>query len=153
MEVPDDGPVVVHYWAESALMPRIAANLPLDRRAARTRQALTRSLIELLAERGWDDIGVQDVCEHADVARSTFYLHYESKEDLLQGGLDNLRAVLRANAPSAADATRGWTGFAFVPGLLEHVQENQQIFRSVVGRRSGYERFNQSAIALLAARL
>ena len=133
-------------------MSRIVSAPPLDRRAARTRLALTEALIELLGERGWDDIAVQDVCERADVARSTFYLHYDGKEALLQGGLDNLRAMLRANAPPPTDGASRWNGFRFVAGLVDHARENRLIFRSVVGRRSGHavqQRFRETLVRLI----
>jgi AcrR family transcriptional regulator len=150
--VPDTGRAAVHFRTESALVSRIVAEAPLDRRAARTRLALSEALIELLGERGWDDIAVQDVCERADVARSTFYLHYDGKEALLQGGFDGLRAALKANALGSAAAAKGWSGFTFVAGLAEHVQQNRRIFRSVVGRRSGHavhQRFREMIVRLI----
>ena len=53
-----------------------------DRRAQRTRERLQKSLIELIAERGYDAITIQDIVDRADVGRTTFYLHYQSKDQL-----------------------------------------------------------------------
>ena len=61
----------------------------------RTRRALRDAFHALMAERGWDNVSVQSICERADIGRSTFYMHYDSKEQLLEGGLDDLRQVLR----------------------------------------------------------
>ncbi len=53
-----------------------------DRRVQRTRERLQNALIELLNERGYDAITIQDIVERADVGRTTFYLHYSSKDEL-----------------------------------------------------------------------
>ena len=115
----------------------------------RTRYALRDALILLLEERGWDDINIQDLCEQANVGRSTFYLHYQNKEELLVGGFDDLRAWLHAkSAPveSSADA------MPFVHGLIEHVYEQRNLFRSIIGRRSGHvvqKRFREMVCKLI----
>ncbi|WP_430649333.1 TetR/AcrR family transcriptional regulator [Bradyrhizobium nanningense] len=67
----------------------------VDRRVQRTRRALRDAFHTLMAERGWDDVSIQSICERANIGRSTFYLHYDSKEQLLEGGLDDLRQALR----------------------------------------------------------
>jgi len=56
-----------------------------DRRVRRTRQLIQDALISLLKEKRYEDISVQDVIERADIARSTFYVHYKDKDDLLVG--------------------------------------------------------------------
>ena len=53
-----------------------------DRRVERTRELLQKALIELIAERGYDAITIQDIVDHASIGRTTFYLHYSSKDDL-----------------------------------------------------------------------
>lgn len=53
-----------------------------DRRVQRTRQRLQEALIELIRERGYDAITVQQVVDRADVGRTTFYQHYGSKDEL-----------------------------------------------------------------------
>jgi AcrR family transcriptional regulator len=53
-----------------------------DRRTQRTRGSLQTALMELINERGYDAITVQDIVDRADVGRTTFYLHYSSKDEL-----------------------------------------------------------------------
>jgi AcrR family transcriptional regulator len=53
-----------------------------DRRVQRTRELLQQALIALIRERGYDPITVQDIVDRANVGRTTFYLHYTSKDDL-----------------------------------------------------------------------
>jgi len=54
-----------------------------DRRSQRTRQALRRALLELIKEKGFEALSVEEITERANLGRATFYLHYEDKEDLL----------------------------------------------------------------------
>src|SRR5512138_3898449 len=89
-----------------------------DRRVRRTRAALRDALVDLIVERGWDGFGVQDLCARADVGRSTFYLHFADKEEVLADGFGHLGRELRAQLASA-----GRTGpLAFSRGLLDHAQ-------------------------------
>jgi len=53
-----------------------------DRRAQRTRELLQKALIELISERAYDAITIQDIVDRANVGRTTFYLHYSSKDEL-----------------------------------------------------------------------
>src|SRR5215204_6539316 len=55
----------------------------IDRRIQRTRLSLRAALLELLKKKNYDDISIEEITEHANVGRATFYLHYQDKEDLL----------------------------------------------------------------------
>lgn len=110
-------------------------NKSSDRRVQRTREALRFALITLLEERGWDDINIQDLCERANIGRSTFYLHFQNKEELLVGGFDDLRAWLRSQTVGRKAEVRA---MPFVRGLIEHVHEQRNLFRSIIGKRSGH---------------
>jgi AcrR family transcriptional regulator len=53
-----------------------------DRRVQRTRELLQKALIELISEHGYDAITIEEIVNRANVGRTTFYLHYNSKDDL-----------------------------------------------------------------------
>lgn len=55
-----------------------------DRRILRTRRMLRDSLISLMDEKEFSQITARDVTDRADLNRGTFYLHYNSTEDLLE---------------------------------------------------------------------
>ncbi len=82
----------------------------IDRRVARTRATLHHALLRLIVERGYDAISVQDICEAADIGRSTFYAHYTGKDDLKRSGLDHLKAALKGQGE----------GLGFTRALFEH---------------------------------
>jgi AcrR family transcriptional regulator len=67
-----------------------------DRRTARTRTALMSAFVELMLTRGFPDVSVEDVVARADVGRSTFYLHFRSKDDILKQSLTRPSGVLAA---------------------------------------------------------
>ncbi len=54
-----------------------------DRRIERTRRLLSKALMDLIVERGYDRITIQDITDRADVSRTTFYLHFKDKDELL----------------------------------------------------------------------
>lgn len=53
-----------------------------DRRVQRTRALLQKALIELVSERSYDTLTIQEIVDRANVGRTTFYLHYTSKDEL-----------------------------------------------------------------------
>ena len=59
-----------------------AESVPADR-MARSRQALRTALLELLAEKPFDQIAITEITIRAKVGYATFFRHYESKEELL----------------------------------------------------------------------
>ena len=56
----------------------------VDRRVRYTKRALTQALVQLVQERPVSKISVKELCERADVNRSTFYAHFRNPHDLLQ---------------------------------------------------------------------
>ncbi|MFM9331133.1 TetR/AcrR family transcriptional regulator [Paenibacillus mesotrionivorans] len=57
--------------------------LKLDRRIRKSQHAIKTAVIELMMEKDFDQITIQDISERADVSRRTIYLHYMDKFDLL----------------------------------------------------------------------
>lgn len=53
-----------------------------DRRVERTREMLQKALMDLIAAQGYDSITIQNIVNRAGVGRTTFYLHYKSKDEL-----------------------------------------------------------------------
>jgi AcrR family transcriptional regulator len=60
-----------------------------DLRIRRTRERLGAALIALIEEKPIDNVTVREVLDRAEVGRSTFYLHYQDKNDLLVSQMEN----------------------------------------------------------------
>ena len=67
--------------ASAASAPKVTR---LDRRKARTRQALTGAAVRLIAEGRGDRASIQEITDAADIGFGSFYNHFDSKEQLFQ---------------------------------------------------------------------
>jgi len=99
-----------------------------DRRSQRTRRLLVQALIDLLRERDYDQIGIGDIIERADVGRSTFYAHYEDKDDLLVGGLEEQLDDINQHA--SLDGLTDPRGTPILQ-LFKHVQEHRYLYKAL----------------------
>ncbi|MBT8488226.1 MAG: TetR/AcrR family transcriptional regulator [Gemmatimonadetes bacterium] len=104
----------------------------MDRRIARSRRLLKGALSELLGERDYDGITVQEICDRADVARSTFYAHFESKEDLLFAGVDKHLMRLVVARPEERSEEEDRRRFRFTLPLLHHVRLQRRFFEATI---------------------
>ncbi|WP_374575097.1 TetR/AcrR family transcriptional regulator [Phenylobacterium sp.] len=91
-----------------------------DRRVRRTKAALFDAFVHLVLDRRYDQIRVADIVERAGVGRSTFYEHYEGKDELLREGLAGPFAIL-------ADAVTEPHDEARLVEVIEHFWENRRI--------------------------
>ena len=55
-----------------------------ERKKERTRQEVYAAAMKLFAERSYHQVTVEEICEEADVARTTFFAHFPSKSALLR---------------------------------------------------------------------
>jgi AcrR family transcriptional regulator len=94
----------------------------VDRRTRKTHDALLNAFNELMLDRRYDEFGVADIVEDADVGRSTFYEHYRGKDDLLVHSMSWMLDVL-------AEAAFGPGDGAELEGLLAHFLENRDMGR------------------------
>ena len=107
----------------------------IDRRVARTRAMLHQTLMSLILKQGYEAITIRDICDAANVGRSTFYSHYTSKDDLMRSGIENLRHVLldrQRDALATASDTRH-RSFGFSLALFEHARDHMDLHRGLVG--------------------
>ena len=68
----------------------------VDPRVERTRHRLGNAFVELILDKPIEDITVQDVLDRASVGRSTFYLHFRDKNDLLLSQLETFCQTMSA---------------------------------------------------------
>ena len=66
-----------------------------DRRIRRTRKLLQDALIQLLRQKPLAKIQIKEIVEVADVARPTFYQHFETKEQVLFSHVDDVFEKIR----------------------------------------------------------
>lgn len=62
----------------------------MDRRMKKTRKAIFEAFDTLISKRNYEKITIQDIIDEADIGRSTFYDHFETKDSLLVEKCENL---------------------------------------------------------------
>jgi AcrR family transcriptional regulator len=99
-------------YIENSAVHAVAAT-PVSRRErkkGRTRADIYNAAMNLFVRRGFDSVTIEDICEAADVARATFFLHFPAKEALLteygERANDELAAAIGEFRGSATDAIR-----------------------------------------------
>lgn len=110
----------------------------VDRRVQRTRQLLHDALVVLILEKGYAAVTVQDILNHANLGRSTFYAHYADKEDLLISGFESIREIFQSHHPGGLlcigqpDGESGDLSLI----LFRHAAANHQLYQAIIGKQS-----------------
>lgn len=108
--------------------------MPENRRVRMTKNMMKEAVLELLEQKPLDKITVTDVCENADVNRSTFYAYYEDIVQLLREIEDDVLNQL----PVSPDAPGAYTNERFLSTLVDffdYVRVNERRFRILIVQR------------------
>jgi AcrR family transcriptional regulator len=103
-----------------------------DRRSKRTHKLLNDALLTLLSEKRYELITVEDIIRRADVGRSTFYAHYQDKEDLLISSFQHMLDIMSQQLKQVATRDQ-----RLLPALelFQHVQSHRYLYKAIVGGR------------------
>lgn len=100
----------------------------MDRRQRKTREAIFNAFTALLSEKNYNQISVQDIIDAADVGRTTFYAHFETKDYLLKNLCEELFGHIIDTAMGLPHGhyhyTCGSAEDSVFLHLLRHLQEN-----------------------------
>ena len=108
----------------------------MDRRCQRTRKAIFQAFLSLLERKRYDHVTVQEIIDEADVGRSTFYAHFETKELLLDALCNEVFFHVLAEKPCAWDGDDdGLTGR--LTHVLWHIRDSQRNLAAILLSESG----------------
>ncbi|GJM42494.1 MAG: TetR family transcriptional regulator [Ardenticatenaceae bacterium] len=111
----------------------------MDRRVRRTRKLLGQALLELVQEKKYEQITIQDITDRADLNRATYYLHYGSKEELLAESLEGHFDELVQQISSITANKPIWENPEADEMVFAHVAENADLYRVLLGENGlGY---------------
>ncbi|MEM9704592.1 MAG: TetR/AcrR family transcriptional regulator [Pseudomonadota bacterium] len=122
-----------------------------ERKKIETRRRILNAAIDLMQERSFDDVRVEEICERADIANATFFTYFASKSGLIAafneqiaekivdelaeysvGGADRLeilRAIMIEEWRANASITRRFIGEAAQRGAVSLLDASQSLYR------------------------
>lgn len=107
----------------------------LDRRQKYTRLVLKESLLKLLEHQPISTVTVKQICQHADINRSTFYAHYKDQFDLLKKIEEEIIEDLYAYLDHYG-ANLEKESIQMVEKLLDYIGDNQQTFHILLNQNA-----------------
>ena len=113
----------------------------MDRRQQKTRKAIFDALGRLLERKRFENLTVQEIIDEANIGRSTFYAHFETKDDLLKHMCTDIfqhiftdRLPLETEDPYSA----GMRNLELKLGhILYHLGESRNNLKGILGGESG----------------
>ena len=113
----------------------------MDRRQQKTRQSVFDAFARLLERKNYAHITVQDIIDEANIGRSTFYSHFETKDELLKTLCSEIFDhvfVKDLSKESTHDFTVGGRDIkAEIIHILYHLQDNSRYIKRIVSCESG----------------
>jgi AcrR family transcriptional regulator len=105
-----------------------------DRRIQKTQTLLHEALASLIREKPYDAIVVKEILDRANVGRSTFYMHFRDKDDLLVSGIhDMLRSVHATELPTSSKKYERIIRFSLP--IFEHIHQHRHMGAAKMGTR------------------
>ena len=110
-------------------------NKKTDLRIIRSKHSIKKAFIELLNEKGYEKITIQDIADKAMINRNTFYLHYQNKPDLLNRSMDELLEELNITLNLCSSSKTPISGSKLeqlMQIILEKIQNNIPFYKALL---------------------
>jgi AcrR family transcriptional regulator len=109
-----------------------------DRRIERTKQLLRNSLMQLVTEKMYEEITVQDILDRANVGRSTFYAHFEDRDELLVSCFEHLQKTIdRVDEQLKGHDRTQATNYHPTLAFFLHAAEQHRFYKAMLGNPGG----------------
>ncbi len=113
----------------------------MDRRQQKTRQAIFNAFSSLLERKSFGNITVQEIIDGANVGRSTFYAHFETKDSLLKAMCtDIFQHVFSDDLRRESSHDFSHAGHDFekeITHILYHLRDNRKNLKGLLSCDSG----------------
>ena len=103
----------------------------MDRRVLKSQEAIKNALIELMLEKNFDQITLQDISNRANVGRRTIYHHYMDKYDLLDKLMEEHINKLRETSEWACE--KEWVDATQI--FFEYFESNYLFFSTMLASK------------------
>ncbi|MCK9198696.1 MAG: TetR/AcrR family transcriptional regulator [Bacilli bacterium] len=106
----------------------------LDRRVKYTKKVLKESLVEILEKKNIDKITIKEICEKADINRSTFYTHYYDQYDLLHQIENEVIQGINEHLDNYYfKSNRELESYETLKGIFDYIVENSKVCKVLLG--------------------
>ena len=113
----------------------------MDRRQQKTRTAIFSAFCNLLENKRYENITVQEIIDEANIGRSTFYAHFETKDELLRSMCtDIFHHVFTQELPQETDHGCSVDSRSLelkLGHVLYHLRENRLNLKGLLASESG----------------
>jgi AcrR family transcriptional regulator len=109
-----------------------------DRRVKYTKMVLKESFIKLLEKKALSQITIKEICEDADINRTTFYAHYNDQYDLLQKIETELLDNIKAHIANFNQANNNMNAVSIAEKIFEYLKENAKLCKLLLSERGDF---------------
>jgi len=109
-----------------------------DRRVKYTKMVLKESLIKLLEEKNISQISIKEICEDADINRSTFYAHYNDQYDLLRKIENELIDNINAHIEVFYEENSKMDDILLAEKIFDYLNENAKLCKLLLSERGDF---------------
>ena len=112
----------------------------MDRRQRKTRAAIFAAFTRLLEKKSYSSLTVQDIIDEADIGRTTFYAHFETKDELLKAICSDIFDHVFSHEIMSEDKHDFSEHNSFrdrLTHILYHLQEKQQSISGILSGECG----------------
>lgn len=132
----------------------------MDRRQQKTRRAIFEAFGSLLSTKNFSKITVQDIIDKANIGRTTFYAHFDTKDDLLKDMCEDLFDHVFSDTLDIENthdfSMETGNPHAIITHIFYHLLDNKRNIIGILTNESGelfLVFFKQYLNKLLAARM
>lgn len=104
-----------------------------DLRIIKTKASLYRALIDIMKKKSFEDIRVSEICKKSQINRSTFYDHFNDKNELLYSMIQDMKNELQENLviDEKHDSIKE-ASMQILKALLLYIDKNKKIYSSII---------------------
>jgi AcrR family transcriptional regulator len=99
---------------------------------------LKESLINLLEKKDISQISIKEICEVADINRSTFYSHYSDQYDLLKRIENELLDNIDAHLKELDVKSDNMSAVILAENIFEYIKENAKLCKLLMSERGNF---------------
>jgi AcrR family transcriptional regulator len=94
---------------------------------------LIQTTLQLVLEKGYDAISIQDITDRADLGRGTFYIHFKDKEEVVWTAFRDLFRELEREAHKHLDRRIPQVEYYGLLNIFRHAEKNRDLYRVMFG--------------------